>query len=182
MLWQIPLRTAPGASAGPATPALLAAHQRSPLLARALWPLAVAIVMLTAAGDALGFLTPIIGQQHGISATAVGGIVSAFAVGAFVIRLSSGLFIAKLPEWRYLSLTLVTCAFLLLLYAQVSTALALGAISFVLGAWLGLAQPMTQALLHHSVPEHRVGEALGTRLALVGGAQATSPLVLGFGA
>ncbi|MBL8324249.1 MAG: hypothetical protein JNJ89_04745 [Rubrivivax sp.] len=63
-----------------------------------------------------------------------------------------------------------------------TAAIVLMALSFVLGAWLGLAQPMTQSLLHHSVPEHRVGEALGARLALVGTAQAASPLVFGFGA
>lgn len=166
----------------PAAPiAATDAHRRSPLLTRELWPLAVAIVMLTVAGDALGFLTPIIGKQHQLSSTAVGGIVSAFALGAFVIRLASGLFIAKLQEQKYLSLTLVACAVVLLAYAQVSSALALTTLSFVLGAWLGLAQPMTQSLLHRSVPEHRVGEALGTRLALVGTAQAASPLVFGFG-
>ena len=51
-----------------------------------------------------------------------------------------------------------------------------------LGAFLGLAQPMTQSLLHLAVPEARVGEALGARLALVGGAQAAGPLFLGLGA
>lgn len=183
LCWQIPPATAPDASARLGTSAALAvSRERSPLLARELWPLAVAIVMLTAAGDALGFSTPIIGQQNELSASAVGGIVSAFAVGAFVVRLVGGLFIARLPEWTYVSITLVACALLLLLYAQVSAVLALAAISFALGAWLGLAQPMTQSLMHRSVPEHRVGEALGTRLALVGSAQATSPLVLGFGA
>lgn len=174
-----------GAAAPPASAGAAGAAQppaaRSPLLAPALWPLAVAIVMLTVAGDALAFLTPIIGGQQGLSATAVGGIVSAFAVGAFVVRLCSGFFIARVREQHYLSLTLPACAVWLLLYGQAASVLALAALSFVLGAWLGLAQPMTQSLLHRSVPEHRVGEALGTRLALVGAAQAASPLLLGLG-
>lgn len=177
--WKIPPGVAQAAAQGPGT---AAAPARSPLLEREMWPLAVAIVMLTVAGDALGFLTPIIGNQQGLSATAVGAIVSAFALGAFVVRLSSGLFIGRLPEWKYLSLTLLACAVILLAYAQVSSAAVLALLSFLLGAWLGLAQPMTQSLVHQTVPEHRVGEALGARLALVGGAQAASPLVLGFGA
>lgn len=175
--WPLPPGTA-AAAAGP-TPAV---RPRSPLRARELWPLAVAIVMLTVAGDALGFLTPVIGKAQGLSATAVGGIVSAFALGSFMVRLGSGLFIAKLPEWRYIGPTLFACAAILLVYGQVSSVLALTMLSALLGAWLGLAQPMTQSLLHHSVPEQRVGEALGARLALVGGAQAVSPLVFGFAA
>lgn len=177
--WQLPLSTMPGGQGALASPAT---NQRSLLLTRELWPLAVAILMLTVAGDALGFLTPIIGNQEGFSAITVGGIVSAFAVGSFIIRLTSGLFIAKLPEWKYLSLTLFACATILLLYSQVSSGLLLMLLSLLLGAWLGLAQPMTQSLLHHSMPEDRVGEALGARLALVGSAQAASPLVFGFGA
>jgi MFS family permease len=178
LAWQIPPGTAATAT-GAATPAM---PQRSPLLARELWPLAMAIVMLTVAGDALGFLAPLIGNQHGLSATTVGAIVSAFALGSFVIRLASGLFIARLREWAYLSATLVACALLLLVYGQLASAWALMALAFTLGAWLGLAQPMTQSLLHQSVPEQRVGEALGARLALVGLAQSASPLVLGVGA
>ena len=174
--WRLPPGAAPAAAAE-----LTAARPRSALLARELWPLAVVIVMLTVAGDALGFLTPIIGKQQGFSATTVGAIVSAFAIGSFIVRLIGPLFIAKLPERVYLSLTLIACAVILLLYALVSSALALTLLSFALGAWLGLAQPMTQSLLHQSVPEHRVGEALGARLALVGGAQAAAPLVFGLG-
>lgn len=179
LTWQISAGTAPAAAT---VPTMAAPPQRSPLLARKLWPLAVAIVMLTVAGDALGFLTPIIGNQQGLSATSVGAIVSAFALGSFIVRLSSGLFIATLSEWKYLSLTLFASALVLLVYAQASSAFTLALLSFVLGVWLGLAQPMTQSLLHHAVPEHRVGEALGARLALVGSAQTASPLVFGFGA
>jgi len=108
--------------------------------------------------------------------------VSAFALGAFVIRLTSAWFIAKLPEWLYLGVTLLACAVIVLLYGQATSVAALMGLSFTAGAWLGLAQPMTQSLLHHSVPEHRVGEALGARLALVGGAQTAGPLVFGLGA
>ena len=177
--WQLPRSAAPAAVTSPTT---AASRRRSPLLTPELWPLAVAIVMLTVAGDALGFLTPIIGKDLGFSATTVGGIVSAFALGSFIVRLTSGLFIAKLPEWKYLSATLFACAAIVLLYGQASSPLAFTLLSFALGAWLGLAQPMTQSLLHHSVPESRVGEALGARLALVGTAQAAGPLVFGLGA
>ncbi|MBI5719117.1 MAG: MFS transporter [Burkholderiales bacterium] len=183
--WQLPPGAAPVTAPAPALAAVATvagAPVRSPLLTRPLWPLAVATVMLTVAGDALGFLTPIIGQAQGFAATTVGGIVSAFAMGSFVVRLASRLFIARLREWTYLSLTLFASAAILLLYAQVLSAPALTVLSFVLGAWLGLAQPMTQSLLHQSVPEQRVGEALGARLALVGTAQAAGPLVFGLGA
>jgi MFS family permease len=177
--WRIP---PPSTAPVTAAPAHAPATARSPLFAPEMRPLALAIVMLTVAGDALSFLAPVIGRAHGLSATEVGGIVSAFAVGAFVIRLASGLFIARLREWTYLWLTLLASALLLLVFAQLASASALMAVSVLLGAWLGLAQPMTQSLLHRAVPEHRVGEALGSRLALVGAAQAASPVVLGFGA
>lgn len=179
--WWMPGGTAQAAAASTSPAAQPAGAHRSPLLARPLWPLAVSIVMLTVAGDALSFLTPIIGQHHAWSTTTIGGIVSAFALGSFLIRLSSGLFIARLAEWRYLSMTFFASAVILLLYGQLQWPVGLTLLSFVLGAWLGLAQPMTQTLLHQAVPEDRVGEALGTRLMLVGSAQAASPLVLGLG-
>ena len=77
---------------------------------------------------------------------------------------------------------LFACAALLLLFSQAGSALSMMTLGFLLGAWLGLAQPMTQSLMHQSVPEHRVGEALGARLALVGATQIVCPLVFGLGA
>ncbi len=181
--WQLPAGIGPINEQKVNAPTTLSATStHSPMLARELWPLAAAIILLTVAGDALGFLTPIIGQQQGLSATTVGGIVSAFSVGSFVIRLVSTLFIARLREWTYLCATVFACAVILLAFAHAPSELALALLSFILGAWLGLAQPMTQSLLHQKVPEHRVGEALGTRLALVGIAQSASPLVFGVGA
>lgn len=177
LAWRLPPPTLPAGAPTQAT-----ASQRPLMLERPMRPLAGAIVMLTLAGDVLVFLSPVIGQQQGLSATAVGGIVSAAAVGGFVVRLASGLFIARLPEWGYIRFTLLACAALLLLCTQAASALGLQLLSFLLGALLGLAQPMTQSLLHQSVPEARVGEALGARLALVGGAQAAAPLLLGLGA
>ena len=180
--WPLPPGAASNAAvANAASGSGAAPVPRSPLLTPALWPLALAIVMLTAAGDALMFSTPLIGQLHGLSATSVGMIVSSYAVGGFLIRLCSGLFIAKLSEWNYLGLTLLVNALLLLVFGQLSTVFALAGLSLVLGAWTGLAQPMTQSLMHQTVPEQRVGEALGTRLALVGGTQSASPLLLGLG-
>lgn len=151
-----------------------------PLMKKQLIPIFVIVAMLTVAGESLAFATPMIGRAHSMSASTIGGILSAFAVGAFAIRLASGAFIARLPDWIYLSATLCAAAAILLLYSWVTTALLLTILSFLLGAWLGLAQPMTQSLLHRSVPEGRVGEVLGVRLAVVGGAQAASPLLLGF--
>ena len=176
--WKLPTPAVlpePAASAQPA-------NRRPLLLERPMWPLASAIVLLTLAGDVLIFLSPVIGQQQGLSATVVGAIVSAAAVGGFAVRLASGLFIARLPEWPYIAATLLACAALLLLCTQAASATAFLLLSFLLGAFLGLAQPMTQSLLHLAVPEARVGEALGARLALVGGAQAAGPLLLGLGA
>jgi MFS family permease len=152
-----------------------------PLMKTQLIPIFVMIAMLTVAGESFAFLTPMIGSTHSLSASTIGGILSAYAAGAFVIRLASGTFIARLPDWTYLTATLFAAAAILLLYSRVTTAMQLTVLSFVLGAWLGLAQPMTQSLLHRSVPEGRVGEVLGVRLAVVGAAQAASPLLLGFG-
>jgi MFS family permease len=166
----------------PVSPPAEARPSRSPLLAPELRPLAVCIAMVTLAADAMNFFSPVIGKLQGLTATQVGSVVSAFAVGSFLVRVASGWFIARLNEWRYLAATLVACAALLLLFSQAGSALSMMALGFLLGAWLGLAQPMTQSLMHQSVPEHRVGEALGARLALVGATQIICPLVFGLGA
>jgi MFS-type transporter involved in bile tolerance (Atg22 family) len=154
------------------------------LLAPELRPLAVCIAMVTLAADAMNFFSPVIGKLQGLTATQVGSVVSAFAVGSFHGAggerpgSSRGCQRVALPG----SLTLVACAALLLLFSQAGSALSMMALGFLLGAWLGLAQPMTQSLMHQSVPEHRVGEALGARLALVGATQIICPLVFGLGA
>lgn len=177
--WNLPPPTPPSVQA--TQPAAGLPH-RSLVLAPELRPLMVCIAMVTMAADAMNFFSPVIGKLHGLSATQVGSVVSAFAVGSFLVRVASGWFIARLNEWRYLAATLLACAALLLLFSQAGSALSMMALGFLLGAWLGLAQPMTQSLMHQSVPEHRVGEALGARLALVGATQITSPLVFGLGA
>lgn len=183
--WRLP---EPAAVATPAAPSPHPASagpwrlRRPLMLGPELLPLAGTIVLLTLASDGLVALAPVMGQALGLSATAVGSVVSAYAVGAFAIRLASGLFIARVPEWRYLRLTLAASGLILLACAWASGAAMLVGLAFLLGAWLGLAQPMTQSLLHQAVPEHRVGEALGARLALVGAAQSAGPLLLGLGA
>jgi MFS family permease len=71
--------------------------------------------------------------------------------------------------------TAVYCA-----YPQLPSFWWMFAASFVLGLGLGISQPMTLALLHHSAPAGRVGEVTGMRMTLIGVSQSVFPSLFGF--
>jgi MFS family permease len=75
--------------------------------------------------------------------------------------------------------TLLSAGVVYLAFPFVSSAVALAALSFVLGLALGAGQPMVLAQLHNIAPPGRIGEAVGLRMSLIQVMSVTVPLVFG---
>ncbi len=122
---------------------------------------------------------PIYGAGIGLSAAAIGAILSAFAAATFLVRLAMPWLAQRLAEARVLTVALATAGLVYLAFPFVASAWALAALSFVLGLGLGSGQPVVLALLHEHAPPGRTGEVVGVRMSLIQSMAVAVPLVFG---
>ena len=135
--------------------------------------------LLTAGWELFGFMIPVYGTSIGLSATAIGLVMSAFSAALLIIRLILPLFIKRVDPWVMITGTLAWGAIIFSLFPFAQSALALGVLSFMLGLGLGCPQPLVVSLMHRYAPPGRVGEAIGLRQAMIYASQCTMPLVFG---
>lgn len=148
-------------------------HQ--PLMRR----LMVVNLLLAACWDVHTFVVPVMGHGMGFSASVIGAILGAFAVSATLIRLVLPLLASRIHEWAVLAVAMGWTALLFGIYPFLTTPLAMGICSVLLGFGLGSVQPMVMSTLHQITPETRHGEALGLRLMAINGASVAMPLLFG---
>lgn len=165
-----------------AKPAALHARGSSFELLRmpALRKLFVVNFLLYMATDLHSFMVPIYGAAIGLSASAIGLILSCFACGMFLIRCLIKVISRHVREWHILIGVMLLDAAIYLVYPMVREPVVLMSFSFLLGMGLGCSQPMGLSLLHDIVPRHRQGEAIGLRLSLTNAGQAAMPVIFGF--
>ena len=148
-------------------------HQ--PLMRR----LMVVNLLLAACWDVHTFVVPVMGHGMGFSASVIGAILGAFAVSATLIRLVLPLIASRIHEWAVLAVAMGWTALLFGIYPFLTTPLAMGICSVLLGLGLGSVQPMVMSTLHQITPASRHGEALGLRLMAINGASVAMPLLFG---
>ena len=124
-------------------------------------------------------MLPVLGFERGISASVIGTIMGAFAIAAAIVRVILPMLAGRIREWALLSAAMLVTAVLFALYPLMPTALAMGACSVVLGAAMGMVQPMVMSTLHQITPEARHGEALGLRLMTINASSVVMPLLFG---
>jgi MFS family permease len=122
---------------------------------------------------------PIYGSRVGLSAAQIGAILAAFAAATFVVRLAMPFLSRRYAEARLMTAALVCGGLVYLVFPFVTSATALGALSFVLGLALGAGQPIVLSQLHAIAPPGRVGEAVGMRMSLIQSMSVAVPLVFG---
>jgi MFS family permease len=122
---------------------------------------------------------PIYGASLGLSAAAIGAILSAFAAATFVVRLAMPWLAAGTAEARVLMAALAVAGAVFFVFPFVGSASALAALSFVLGLGLGSGQPVVLSLLHEHAPAGRAGEVVGVRMSLIQSMAVAVPLVFG---
>jgi predicted MFS family arabinose efflux permease len=148
---------------------------RIPGLRQTFW-----VSLLLASGwDLFTFIIPLYGARLGLSAAAIGVILSTFAVATLTVRIAMPVLIKKLRQWVIIlaALGISGTCYLLFPFAQGVPPLML--LSFVLGLGLGSAQPVIMSLLYAASPPGRQGEAVGVRTSLLNGSHTLIPLASG---
>jgi predicted MFS family arabinose efflux permease len=133
-------------------------------------------LLLATGWDLFTFIIPLYGARLGLSAAAIGVILSTFALATFLVRLAMPVLIKHFRQWSVIlgALTLSGASYLLFPFA--ASVPPLLALSFVLGLGLGSAQPVIMSLLYEASPPGRQGEAVGLRTSLLNGSHTLIPL------
>ncbi len=163
------------AAAGRLAPGGVRIILREPILRRVL----LINVLFAMGWDLHTIFVPIFGAKIGLSASEIGAVLSTFAAATFVVRLAMPTLMRYRSEQQVLVGALVVAGAVYVVYPLAASALAMAALSFVLGLGLGSGQPMVMSLLHNNSPAGRVGEAVGLRMALVQASSVFVPLAFG---
>jgi len=125
------------------------------------------------------FYMPVYGHSLGLSASAIGTVLGMVSLSAFVIRALMPLLLRRWSEMKILKSAIFVAAFAYSLFPFVSDAIALSAISFLLGLGMGCAQPMVMSLFYVLAPSGRIAEATGVYKTLRGVTNIAVPVLFG---
>ncbi|MES2563569.1 MAG: MFS transporter, partial [Pseudomonadota bacterium] len=139
----------------------------------------IASGIISSAWDAYQFFMPIYGHAQGLSATAIGTIMSAFAISIIVVRVFLPFVLRRAGEAQLLTYAMFVAAASFCLFPLFQGAWALAAVSFLLGVGCGCGQPLSMTLLYNATPTGRAGEAAGMRITVNQIGHFVIPLVFG---
>jgi MFS family permease len=125
------------------------------------------------------FYFPVYGRSVGLSASAIGMVMSSYAVAAFIVRMGMHSASRRIGEVGVLTASLFIAGGTYFLVPLFSQAPVLALVAFLLGLGLGCAQPLTILLTYNHAPAGRSGEALGMRLTVNKLTQIAVPVVFG---
>ena len=135
--------------------------------------------LLATGWDLFNFLIPLYGVRLGLSAAAIGAILSTFALATFAVRLAMPVVVKRAPPSVVMVAALGVSGSAYLLFPFVASAPLLMALSFLLGLGLGCAQPVIMSRLYEASPPGRQGEAVGVRTLLMNGSHTLIPIASG---
>ena len=124
----------------------------------------IASGIVSAAWDVYQFFMPIYGRAHGLSATAIGVVMSAFAVAIILVRIVLPFAVRRSGEARLFTYAMFVAGAAFCLIPLFQGAWALAAASFLLGVGCGVGQPLSMTMVFNTSPKDRVGEATGMRI------------------
>jgi MFS family permease len=125
------------------------------------------------------FYFPVYGRSIGLSASAIGMVMSSYAIAAFLVRMGMHRAARRIGEIGVLTASLFMAGATYMLVPLVTQAPLLALVAFLLGIGLGCAQPLTILLTYNHAPHGRSGEALGLRLTVNKLTQIVVPLAFG---
>jgi MFS family permease len=139
----------------------------------------IASGLISSAWDVYQFFLPIYGRAHGLSATAIGSIVSAFAIAVILVRLVLPWAVRRTGEAQTLTYAMFVACAAFCLFPFFQTPWPLAAVSFLLGVGCGCGQPLSMTMVFNASPKGRAGEATGMRITVNQVAHFIIPLVFG---
>lgn len=135
--------------------------------------------LLSSCWDVHTFVVPVLGNELGLRASAIGAILGGFALAATAIRVVLPFMVVHLREWVVVTAAMLATAVLFGVYPFMESALTMGICSVLLGVSLGSVQPMVMSTLHQITPQARHGEALGLRLMMINASSVMMPMLFG---
>jgi predicted MFS family arabinose efflux permease len=130
-------------------------------------PRVLRIYLLSMAGaitfDGFSFMTPVLGQERGFSATTIGLILSCFAIGTFASRALLPRMSRHLSEWPMMAVAFLVSAVAFCLLPFLSHAYIHATLGFVCGMAAGVNQPNILSLIYRALPPSQAGEGAGLR-------------------
>ena len=139
----------------------------------------IASGIVSSAWDVYQFFMPIYGRSLGMSATAIGLVLSAFAIAIILVRAVLPFFVRRMGETQTLTYAMFVACAAFCLFPLFSSAWPLAAVSFLLGVGAGVGQPLSMTLVFNASPKGREGEAAGMRITVNQVAHFVIPLFFG---
>jgi MFS family permease len=155
------------------------AHILETLTNREIWRTLTTSSLAQLGTDLYQFYLPIHGHSVGLSATAIGIVLSSFAIASFAVRSVLTRLVAKLGDEKLLAYSFYLGAVGFMLVPFCHSALPLALVSFVFGCGMGCGQPITLMLMFSHSPAGRTGETLGLRLTVNNLMRVLGPAVFG---
>jgi len=134
---------------------------------------------MSASWDVHSFVVPVLGNQRGLSASAIGSVLGIFALAVTAVRLVIPVLAHRLGEAQVLTSAMVVVAGVFAIYPLASSATTMTCCAALLGLALGSSQPMVMTHLHQITPAHRHGEAIALRSMTLNLSSALMPLCFG---
>ncbi|RPI48736.1 MAG: MFS transporter, partial [Betaproteobacteria bacterium] len=131
------------------------------------------------AWDVYQFFMPVYGRAQGLSATAIGVVMSAFGISIILVRTLLPFAVRRYGEARLLAGAMFIACVAFCLFPLFETAWPLAAVSFLLGIGCGCGQPLSMTLLFNASPKGRAGEATGMRITVNQIGHVAIPLLFG---
>jgi MFS family permease len=139
----------------------------------------IASGIVSVAWDVYQFFMPIYGRSLGLSATAIGTIMSAFAISIILVRVVLPIAVKRTGEAQMLTYAMFVACAAFCLFPLFQAAWLLAAVSFLLGIGCGCGQPLSMTLVYNASPKGRAGEAAGMRITVNQVAHFAIPLLFG---
>jgi MFS family permease len=139
----------------------------------------IASGIVSAAWDVYQFFMPIYGHALGLTATAIGVVMSAFAVAIILLRIVLPYAVRRTGEERLFTYAMFVAGAAFCLFPVFQSPWPLAAASFLLGVACGVGQPLSMTLVFNTTPRERVGEATGMRITVNQVTHFMIPLVFG---
>ena len=129
--------------------------------------------------DLYQFYLPIHGHAVGLSATAIGIVLSSFAIASFAVRSVLTRLVGRFGDEKLLAYSFYLGAAGFILVPFCHSALPLALVSFVFGCGMGCGQPITLMLMFSHSQAGRTGETLGLRLTVNNLMRVVGPALFG---
>ncbi|MGQ0752563.1 MAG: MFS transporter [Betaproteobacteria bacterium] len=135
--------------------------------------------IVATAWDVYQFVMPIYGAAIGLSATAIGVVMSAFGIAIILVRIVLPPIVRHTGEAQMLTYAMFIACAAFVLFPFFENPWPLAAASFLLGIGCGCGQPLSMSLIYNAAPRGRIGEATGLRLTVNQVTHLIVPLLFG---